>query len=392
MLTTLPSGTRSTIARLAQEANLALAGITSADPFPATAAYVIDHIERGHGRGMDWFTPERARQSSDPRTLLPNARSIISVGLPFWSGEAVPPEDGRLRGRIARYAWGKDYHRVLKRRMTQFVELLRAEIGLPVEARTLVDTARVFDRAVAWRAGVGWQGKNSMIIVPGHGSWVMLGVLYLDISLPPDLPLNHDCGRCSICLDRCPTGAIIEPYRIDTPRCISYLTIEERGPIPHDLRHFMGNWVFGCDLCQDVCPYTKAARPTDDPAFQPATINNNFPDLAWLVTVSEAEFRAVYQGTAVTRAKRRGMARNAVIALGNSGSSRAEESLTWALRSHEEPLVRGHAAWALGRLLGPSARPQLDQARRQDHDETVREEVRVALDLLGSSTAAADSL
>ena len=260
------------------------------------------------------------------------------------------------------------------------VAAIDTHIGRSSESRQLVDTARAFDRAVAARAGVGWYGKNSMIIVPGHGSWVMLGELYLDFEIEADQPLNQNCGRCTFCIDRCPTGAIVEPYRIDSPRCISYLTIEERGPLPRELRPLMGNWVFGCDICQEVCPYTGAAREMKDSDFQPATVDNVFPSLNTLARMSEEEFRALYSGTAVTRAKRAGMARNAAVALGNSGDERAEPILQWMLGQHDQSLARGHAAWALRHLTGSDARTALAQARRVESDAYVLSEIDLAFE------------
>lgn len=371
--------TRADLATLARDNGLVVAGVTSAEPFDAARDYIIDHIKRGHTAGMPWFTVERARQAADPRTLHDRVQSIISVAVPFWTGGAEPPDDGVLRGRIARYAWGRDYHKTLKRRMVALVSNLEQQIGRPLEARTLVDTARIFDRAVAERAGTGWVGKNSMIIVPRHGSWVMLGEIMLDIPLTPDVPLGHDCGRCRICIDRCPTGAIIEPYRISAPRCISFLTIEERGIIPHELRGMMGDRVFGCDVCQDVCPYTLAAQPMQDPDFAPASVENAFPSLERLVTMTQAQFYEIYSGTAVIRAKRAGMARNAAIALGNSGDSRAEPILTRMLCDHDEPIARGHAAWALNHLTAGDSRAALESALRHETDDYVLQEIRTAL-------------
>lgn len=370
---------REDLALIARESGIAIVGVTGPERFHEVEHYLVDHISRGHTRGMDWFTVERARESCEPRTLHPTVQSIVAVGLPYWTGPAEPPDDGVLRGRIARYAWGRDYHKTLKRRMKDLVAAIERAVGRPVEARTLVDTARIVDRAVASRAGAGWYGKNTMIIVPRHGSWVMLGDIMLDIHITPDVPLAQDCGRCRICIDDCPTGAIVEPYRIDAPRCISYLTIEERGSIPVSLRGLMGDRVFGCDTCQDVCPYTLAARPSDDPDFRPASVENAFPSLERLVSMTSDEFYATYRGTAVIRAKRAGMARNAAVALGNSADPRAESILERTLRRHDEPLARGHAAWAITHLTGGGARSALRAALRDESDELVREEIRQAL-------------
>jgi epoxyqueuosine reductase len=208
----------------------------------------------------------------------------------------------------------------------------------------------------------------------------MLGNMLLDIELEPDAPIAKDCGRCSICLDRCPTGAIVAPYTIHSPRCLSFQTIEQRGAIPVELRPALGNWVFGCDICQDVCPYTRAAATLHDADFQPPMIERSFPRLYWLLTMTEAEFRAVYRGSAVLRAKRRGLARNAAVALGNVGTAADLPVLTTALRTHDEPLVRGHAAWAAGRLGGQAARAALDHSRSSDPDDSVRAEAERALE------------
>lgn len=376
---TRPELSRNDLARLARESGLTLAGVTDAKPFSGALDYTLDHVRSGHMRGMDWYTEERARQSADPRTLHDTVKSIVAVGVPFWTGKLEPPDDGVLRGRIARYAWGRDYHKTVKRRMRDLVARIEAGLGRQVESRELVDTARVFDRAVAARAGVGWYGKNSMIIVPGHGSWVMLGAIYLDVELVADPPLDQNCGRCTICIDNCPTGAIIDQYRIDAPRCISYLTIEERGPLPHELRPLMGDWVFGCDVCQNVCPYTGAAQEAPDPDFAPATVDNCFPSLEFLATMDEGAYLATFAGTAVTRAKRRGLARNAAVALGNSRDPFAEPILRQMLHQHDEPLARGHAAWALRHLTGDDARLDLERALRTEVDDYVRGEIERAL-------------
>lgn len=373
------TATRTDITRIASECGLSIVGVAAADPFDRLEPYFVEHVERGFMAGMRWFTPERARQSMDPRVLHENARSIISVAVPFWSGHIERPDDGVLRGRIARYAWGRDYHKTLKRRMRQLVDALEAELGQQIDARVLVDTARASDRAVAARAGTGWYGKNTMIIIPGHSSWAMLGEIIADLDLPADPPMSRDCGRCSICIDRCPTGAIVEPYRVDSNLCISYMTIEERGMIPHQLRPWMGDRVFGCDECQDVCPYTAAARITDDPDFRPRSIDNMFPSLEFLATMTEQEFRDLYSGTPVTRTKRSGMARNAAIALGNSADERALPLLSQMLREHDEPLARGHAAVALKHLAGTGALRLLESARRTEQDDSVRSEIEHAL-------------
>jgi epoxyqueuosine reductase len=376
-----PAKLSSEIKELALAEGLAVASITSADPFPGLAELLDQRVEAGHLRGMDWFTPERSVVSANPGMLHERAQSIISVGIPYFRNDIQKPGDGVKRGRIARYAWGADYHKTLKRRMVGLSARIEKLVGRPVEVRQLVDTARIVDRAVAARSGLGWYGKHTNIIVPGHGSFVMLGEILIDLELEPDEPLQKDCGRCQICLHRCPTGAIVAPYTVNAPLCISYQTIENRGIIPIEVRERMGDWVFGCDVCQDVCPYTGAAKSMFDEAFRPATIDNAFPALSSLLRMSEEEFRATYRGTAVLRTKRSGLARNAAIALGNTGDPDDLLILSEALRSHDLPLVRAHVAWAIGRIGGPAARVDLAVAERADPDPDVRAECRSALDV-----------
>ncbi|MCC6313842.1 MAG: tRNA epoxyqueuosine(34) reductase QueG [Thermomicrobiales bacterium] len=365
---------------LAAECGLSVARVTTMDPFPALEPLMLEHIAAGRVTGMDWFTPERAVFSTAPRNLHPAARSILAVGIAYRGADPGLPDDGQPRGRISRYAWGVDYHKLLKQRMRTLHERIEAHLGRPVEARLLTDTARIVDRAVSARAGLGWYGKHSCLIVPGFGSWVLLGELLLDLELEPDQPLDRDCGSCTICLNQCPTGALVAPYTVDAPRCLSFQTIEQRGAIPHEIRPRLGAWVFGCDVCQEVCPYTGAARKPADPAFTPARIEQAYPPLRWLLTMTEDEFREVYRGTPVLRAKRRGLARNAAVALGNVGGEADIPWLIAALDGHDELLPRGHAAWALGRFGGAAARAALDRARQRDPDPWVREEATLALE------------
>jgi epoxyqueuosine reductase len=367
------------VRELAVAHGLSIAAITTADPFDSLRPVMQEHIAAGRLDGLDWFTPERALFSLDPRNLMPSARSIVAVGVDYRTVDPGKPDD-TPRGRIARYAWGLDYHKLLKRRMKTLHAAIEREVGRAIEARFLVDTARIVDRAVAARSGLGWYGKNACIIVPGHGSWVLLGELVLDLELEPDEPLTKNCGRCTICIDQCPTGAITAPYTIDTPRCLSFQTIEQRGPIPRELRSKLGDWVFGCDVCQEVCPYTKAVTVDADPAFAPRTIDNAYPSLSALLAMSQDEFISLYGGTPVTRAKRRGLARNAAVALGNVGNESDLPTLIQAMSNHDELLVRGHAAWAVGKVGGKTARNSLETSLNADPDIYVREELRLALE------------
>ena len=362
------------VKRLARESGLAVSSVTSAEPFAGLAELLKSRIDAGHLSGFDWFTHDRADVAANPRALRERVRSIVAVGLPYWNLDTGKPDDGIPRGRISRYARGVDYHKTLKKRMVDLHRRIEESLGRTVESRQLVDTARISDRAVAERAGLGWFGKHTCIIVPGHGSWVMLGELLLDVEIAPDLPLDRDCGQCRICLDRCPTGAIVAPYTVDAPKCLSFQTIEQRGAIPREIRPLLGDWVFGCDVCQEVCPYTKAAISVDEPDMQPRSLDNAYPSRHWLRTITEEQFRETYRGTPVLRAKRRGLARNAAVALGNIGGERDLPVLKQAAESHDEPLVRSHAVWALIRIAGQDAHSLIDDIWRSDPDPIVVDE------------------
>ncbi len=370
---------RQHLSEIAAKCDIPIVGVTTSHEFDGLGDLLSKRIDAGNLRGLDWFTEERARFSAVPRNLQSSASSIISIGVPYWIKSIAAPND-EPRGRISRYAWGHDYHRTLKERMKQLHAALERELHRSIEARFLVDTARIVDRAVAARSGLGWYGKNTMILVPGHGSWVMLGDLLVDVEIEPDEPLRPKCGRCTACIDRCPTGAIHPGYVVETPRCISYLTIELRGAIPHRLRPRMANWVFGCDECQEVCPYTRAATTDHDEAFEPASLDNAFPRLSWLLTMSEQEFRDTYRGTAVLRTKRRGLARNAAVALGNTGTTDDLALLERVVCSHDEPLVRGHAVWAMALIDAPACSSFLASRLGREQDEYVRGEIVLALE------------
>ncbi len=361
------------IKQRAYRLGLHVVGIASAEAFPEVEATLVARIRAGLMDGLPWFTEDRARFSSDPHNLMPQARSLISVAasylMPESDGEGVPGP----RGRIARYAWSRDYHEVLKGRLSQLIEFLRERVP-SARCAAIVDTGRLVDRAVARRAGVGWYGKNTNILTLRYGSWVYLGEILTDVALPPDRPTRRNCGRCTACLEGCPTGALVAPGVIDNPRCISFLTIENRGPIPRELRPLIGDWIFGCDICQEVCPVNHRAEPAaaGPPAVEPR------PALIPLLRLGEEEFRRRFRHTALARAKRRGLVRNVAVALGNAGDPAAVPALREAL-CDEDPLVRGHVAWALGRIGGPEARRHLLGALASEADAWVRSEIAQAL-------------
>ena len=374
-----PSDLRSLVDRVAGEVGFDLVRVASADEFAGDRDIAFRRIDDGLMDGLPWFTRERVRRGSTPQELLPGARSVISLGWSYRTDEDASAPAGS--GVIARYARGRDYHRVMKRRMRRMVLELEDRLGSRFAARWYVDDGPMLDRAAAARAGLGWFGKNGNILSPTHGSWILLGQVITDLALTPDAPLVKNCGQCSRCMPACPTDAIVAPYVVDNRRCISYLTIEHRGDIPRELRTAIGNWVFGCDICQEVCPVNRKARATDDPNFGRRDLSS--VDLIELLGMSDDEFRGRFAGTPVMRAKREGMQRNACVALGNAGDAAAVPALRRALRN-AGPVVRRHAAWALGRLGTDDALTALRAAVATEPDESVRAEIRSALDDAGA--------
>jgi epoxyqueuosine reductase len=286
-----------------------------------------------------------------------------------------------LRGRVAAYAWGEDYHEILADRLRRLVAFIEATTGAAVLNRWYSDTGPVLERDLAQRAGLGWIGKNTCLIHPTQGSYFLLAEILLAIELEPDPPFPHDrCGSCTRCLVACPTGCILPDRTIDARRCISYLTIELKGAIPSELRSQMGDWVFGCDICQQVCPWNlRFASGHGDPAFaqRPGV---PCPDLLAELKLSPEQFNLKFKRSSVKRAKRRGYLRNIAIALGNLGDATAIPALAETMASELEPLVRMHAAWALGRLGGEAARRALQHAAQIESDEAVLSEIQTALD------------
>ncbi|MGI8424735.1 MAG: tRNA epoxyqueuosine(34) reductase QueG [Chloroflexota bacterium] len=340
------------------------AGISDASPLHAAEAAIQERISQGHMDGLSWFTSERARLATHPQELLRGAQSIVALAASYLGQIDEPaPVQGAPRGRIARYAWGGDYHDVLKDLARALATRIERIAGRPVAARIFVDSSPLAERAVAERAGLGWFGKNTMLLLPSAGSWAFLCELILDLPLVPDRPVRKSCGSCTRCLDVCPTGALVAPGVLDTPRCISFLTIELRDRIPRRLRPLMGRWIFGCDDCQEVCPVNRRALPARLAALRAYDVEHAYPQLARLLVMDDAAFRREFRRTPVLRAKSWGLQRNVCVALGNSGDPAAVGVLGAALRdAARHPLVREHAAWALGRIDSPAARAALNLA------------------------------
>ena len=378
-----PAELRRLVDRLARSAGFDLVAVADAADFDADREKTLRRIDAGLMDGLPWFTKDRVERGTRPHELLPGARSIITLGLNYYvpdtdNDDAVPAGDPG-RGIVARYARGRDYHRIMKKRMRRLTLDLSAALGRQFAARWHVDDGPMLDRAAAARAGLGWFGKNGNILTPQLGSWILLGQIVTDLPLPSDAPLAKTCGQCARCIPACPTNAIVAPYLVDNRRCISYLTIEHKGAIPRALRAAIGNWVFGCDICQDVCPVNRKAQATGDANFGRRDLAHL--DLVELLQMDEAQFRERFAGTPLMRAKRNGMRRNACIALGNVGGPASVPPLAQAL-ADPEPLVRQHAAWALGRIGGTDAAAALHDALVEETDAAVSEEIGQALDEL----------
>jgi epoxyqueuosine reductase len=314
---------------------------------------------------------------ANPRDLLAEARTVIVVALPYVPPPAASTER-RLLGTIAGYATGGDYHAVIKQKLRKLADACAKLSGRPVLARPCVDTAPLLERAAAVRAGIGFAAKSTMTIVPGVGSYVLLGELLVDFELEPGRPQAPRCGSCRACLDACPTGAFVDEYVLDARRCIAYLTIELRGPIPRELRALIGSRIFGCDVCQQVCPFNASPSPRPAaPELAPREPAGR-ADLVQLLEIRSKAYRRWVKNSALGRVSRTRMARNAAVALGNSGDARAVDPLARALVADARPLVRGHAAWALGRLGGEAALAALERAAELEADAWVREEIELA--------------
>jgi epoxyqueuosine reductase len=362
-------------------------GVAPAGPAPHAAEFSA-WLAAGRA-GQMVYMANTAEKRRDPRQVLPGVRSIGVLGWNYHLG-TLPTEvrHDPARGLIASYAWWQDYHDTLSPLLQELIAFIQRESDGQAHARAYVDTGPVLERDWAEAAGLGFIGKNTCLIRPRLGSWLFLAVLFLDVDLEPEAeePAATDprrergtCGRCTRCLDICPTGALVAPHVLDARRCISYLTIELKGPIPAELRPLMGNWVFGCDLCQDVCPWNRRfARPRHPLALDEA-IERGAPRLLDLIRLTPQAFRERFQGSPVLRAKRRGFLRNVCVALGNWGSDETIPALADALQD-AEPLVRGHAAWALGRIAhGQRPRRHLEAALRRETDDFARGEILAAL-------------
>ena len=377
------------IRSLALSKGFDLVRFTNAEPFVEDEEAAIKRIRDGHMDGYSWYTESRVRKMNRPMDLLEGARSVISLAVSYLGESPGNPKVNH--GKTARYSWGDDYHTTIKGMISEFTGALSGVVDANVKTRAFVDDGPMNDRAAARRSGLGWMGKNTNVISPGFGSWILLGQVVTDLELEPDASLKKTCGSCVRCIDDCPTGAIVAPYVIDNTKCISYLTIELRGSIPVELRPLMGDWVFGCDICQDVCPVNRKAEPGKTAVSGDFKQRPGFstPELLALLEMDQETFSKTYKNSPVKRAKKIGLQRNACVALGNNGDINAVQPLIKALIGSES-LVRAHAAWALGRFAGSGndhAFEALKLALHNEKDEEVLKEIDLALSYLETTQA-----
>ena len=363
----------------AREAGFDRAGIAALTPSENTTA-VQGWLQRGDHAGMEYMR-RRLEARLAPASILSGARSAVCVALQYYPLAGVDEPAGDLWPRVARYARGRDYHDLMLERLRRLAE--RVGQAFPGTAwRAYVDTGPVLERELAARAGLGAVGKNTNLLHPEAGSWFLLGELFLTLELTPDVASADLCGSCTRCLEACPTGALPEPYRLDSRRCISYWTIEHRGDLPPEAREMIGDWVFGCDVCQEVCPVNEAPPAAAHEEMRLPAARGEL-DLAGLLSISREEYVERFRGSPMKRAKQQGLQRNAAVAMGNRGGAGYVRPLIRAL-SEGDAVVRRHAAWALGRI-GGAARAGLEAADRVESDPSVAAEIRRALSKLESA-------
>ena len=357
------AGIKADLRERASHVGFAACGVTSVLPFTEARTQALAAIDAGRMDGMSWYTRDRVEASADIGGRYPWARSIIALAWPYQPAASEPPiddiSDATVRGRFSAYACTRDggrtvdYHDLLAERCDGLVEWLGERVE-GVRAKRFVDHGWALDRAIAERAGVGFAGKHASVITLAAGSYVLLASIAVSVSLPVDVPSRRGCGRCTACIPSCPTGAIVAPGVIDARRCISYLTIEHRGPIPDELRSLMGTWAFGCDLCQEACPINHRLAPQPLEVATASTVHGPVPhpDLIECLELTDAEFTARFRATAVARTGRAGLARNCAIALGNAGDDRALPALQRSAASDPDEVVREAARWGIAQLTG----------------------------------------
>ncbi len=359
-----------------------LVGISSVEGRYAEADFFKRWLGYGYSGEMQYL--ERGLLKREKiEEVLPGAKSIISCAVNYNTQNPRSTEVPQTEtGWVSRYAWGDDYHEILQEMLAKLGDYLKGLCEREVRAKVYVDTGPVLEKAHASRGGIGWVGKNTCLINQRIGSWLFLGEIITDAELACDEPVQDRCGSCTRCIDACPTDAIVRPYVLDATKCVSYLTIELKGKIPFDLRKGVENNVFGCDVCQDVCPWNRDAFFSLKKNFRPREKLLS-PDFLWLMELDEDRFREIFRKSPVKRAKRRGFMRNVLVAVGNSENKKYIKYVREMLRD-DEPLIRAHAVWALWKLEGEDCFVELENMLVSETDEQVLEEIYLAMNSAGS--------
>ena len=369
-----------TLSRLLREKSSAL-GFDLFGVVPVSRSETIEiyraWLKKGYAGTMEYLE-RHSELKEDPRNLLPQTLSLVALGYSYNTGNPSPETHAPSRARISRYAWGDDYHEIIHSKLKTLENYLCNELNAANHTRSFVDSGPVLEREVAQRAGLGWFGKHSNLINVEKGSWFFLAEMLVDVELKADDPFTRvDCGTCTSCIEACPTEAIIADRTVDARLCISYLTIKHKGAIPADLRPKMDNHIFGCDICQDVCPWNKDAPESVEPGFKPRT-ENYAADLTDLMKLDQAAFSKRFRKSPVKRTRRRGLLRNVAVALGNWAHADAIPALSIGLHDIES-VVRSHSAWALGRINNERARNELKSAKKSEKNPQVLREIETAL-------------
>ena len=376
-----PSSLTSLLREKASELGFELVGA-----IPVSRSKTIDiyngWLKKGYAGSMAYLE-RHAELKEDPRQLLPETMSLLALGFNYKTADPSEKVNNPDIGCISRYAWGDDYHELIRSKLSTLENFLCRELNAGKLSRSFVDSGPVLEREVAQRAGLGWIGKHSNLINWKKGSWFFLAELLVDVELETDLPFTRvDCGSCTICIEACPTDAIIADRTLDARRCISYLTIELKGAIPLELRPKMGNLIFGCDICQQVCPWNRDVPQSQQTELMPRP-ENVAPQLLDLMKLDQAAFSNRFRKSPIKRTKRRGLLRNVAVALGNWAHVDAIPALSLGL-ADEEALIRAHAAWALGRISDLQAKTKLEEAKITEKNPDVLEEIEAALAVFNS--------
>jgi epoxyqueuosine reductase len=374
-----PREARRVLEEKARAKGFGLVGVTGAGPLTEGGERLKEWQEAGMAADMGYMRRPVALLSN-PRRLQKSARSVVSLGVSYYPGEH--PENLEGGGRVARYAWGKDYHLVIKERLRELRAELEEALGCRIRARAFTDAVPLLERSAAQHAGLGFFGRNSCLINQNMGSYFFIADLILDQEIEPDAHGTGTCGKCTRCMSTCPTGAIKAPGVVDARLCISYLTIENKGEIPRELRHAVGDWAFGCDVCQEVCPYNKRkATRSRWPEFSAGSGAGPYLKITEILGIrTDEEFEERFGGTPLTRPGRSGLLRNCCVAAGNLRLKEAVPALVCCLQEDGSPLVRGHAAWALGEIGGSAAETALREASEKEADGGSLSEIEHALE------------